>query len=100
MSNQSHFPFSPATKPRARASDPQTSVDAAVSMDATEHRRLILLALKAGDGNYTEVAARTGLDRHAVGRRLRELQREGLIVATGEHRLTPSNRRAMVWRAV
>lgn len=65
--------------PRARRSDPETSHIAAarikVSGVLANHQHLIARAIRAQPGmTYTEIAEVTGLERHAVGRRLKELQ--------------------------
>ena len=84
---------------RARSTDPDTSHEAAERVDFdSEHYRKILDALSIRPMIYTEISAATGLDRHAVGRRLGELENAGAIEPTGEKRATPSGRKAREWR--
>ncbi len=47
---------------------------------------------------YTDIAVLIGLDKHAVGRRLSELESMQAIYKTGEKRLTPSKRNAFVYK--
>ncbi len=46
-----------------------------------------------------ELAVHTGLSGDSIRPRRGELQREGLVVDTGQRRLTASKRRAVVWAA-
>lgn len=73
------------SKPAARATDPQTSHDAAkrVSGSAGQHRAAILEALRAGPAGQTEIARRTGMTVAAVSKRLCELRRAEMIEACG-----------------
>lgn len=71
----------------ARRTDPATSHRAAskVKQFAGEHHKLILGALTLKDGQEPhEIAQMTGLDYHAVQRRVSELARAGQIIAEGE----------------
>ena len=65
---------------RARRRDPETSQDAAgkVRQFAANHFNRIAAALRDGPGTYTEIAERCGLERHAVARRLKEMERLGV----------------------
>lgn len=68
-----------ADTPRARRNDPQTSHTAAERIRASgtlaAHQHQIRAAIRSRPGmTYTEIAEVTGLERHAVGRRLKELQ--------------------------
>lgn len=67
----------------ARATDPQTSQEAARRAPVAGHCRLILEALAAGPAGQTELAARCGITVAAVSKRLPELRRAGLIEKTG-----------------
>lgn len=66
--------------PAARRLDPATSHDAArkAASFANNHSTLILAAMGHG-GTYKEIAARCGLERHAVARRLKELESVGRV---------------------
>lgn len=74
--------------PRARRTDPATSHRAArnARQFATGHFALILGALESGPGTFKEIAERCGLERHAVARRLPELQQAGRVKRTGVER--------------
>ena len=73
--------------PRSRRSDPKTSKAAAsrAAKIAPSQRNIIADALRE-PGTVKDVAERTGLTQYAVSKRLPELQRMGLIVATGVER--------------
>lgn len=90
MSNKSNFP--------------ETSLEAyhAVSPEMlTNHHKSILNALKRlKSGNYEEIAASVSMERHQIGRRLSELEREGVIYKTSEKRLTSTGRSAFVYKLV
>ena len=74
--------------PLARASNPATSVDAALvaRFVARAHRALILDTLHAyGPATAERLASNLPLDKHQVGRRLIELERLGLAAPLIEH---------------
>jgi hypothetical protein len=82
---------------------PETSLDAHKrSKELSEaHRKIILEALeKHGSMTYEQIALCTNLDRHAVGRRLCELERENKIHKPGEKKFTQSGRQAFVYEIV
>lgn len=84
--NQMAINFEPV---RARKTDPQTSQRAASKVDkfASGHYGLILEALtRGGPGTFKEIGERCGLERHAVARRLPELQDAGKVTRTAETR--------------
>jgi DNA-binding MarR family transcriptional regulator len=69
--------------PLARVTDPQTSWDAASKSDTfrARHISLIWTCLKDhGAMIPREIAAKTGLEYHAVQRRGKQMERDGLIV--------------------
>lgn len=75
--------------PRARRNDPDSSHLAADRMEKSgamgEQMQAVLDAVKRYDGSTSkELAELSGLDRHAVARRLPELETKKLIHAT-EH---------------
>lgn len=87
----------------ARRSDPSTSHEAArrVREFASGHAATILSCLKDhGPLTVDEIAKHTPLLAHQINKRLPELQRSGLVVPTGETRLSASGRPERVWRAV
>ena len=73
--------------PRYRKTDPYTSKQAAnkAAHIAPSQRNIIADALRE-PGTVKDVAERTGLTQYAVSKRLPELERTGLIVATGVER--------------
>lgn len=84
--NQMQLSFEPV---RARSRDPVTSQRAATKARdfAAGHYGLILDALKrGGPGTFKELAERAGLERHAVARRLPELQALGQVTRGAETR--------------
>lgn len=94
---------------QARRSDPTTSQDAAGALDAFRwaHGRQILSVLKLHPEGLTvyEIASMCAIDAHAVGKRMTDLKGTGeaevVTDLMGEvKRMTPTGRRARVWRAV
>lgn len=87
----------------ARARDPATSVAAAQSMTAAavdEHERLILIALAAGPGGKTALAARIGsMSDQQVIRRMKRLERLGKVERTGLEVMSAARRGETEWRA-
>lgn len=79
------MPGVPVDRPASRASNPETSREAArrVAGAAGLHRAAILEALQAGEAGQTEIAARAGMTVAAVSKRLCELRRAGQIVQCG-----------------
>lgn len=69
---------------RARRHDPETSQRAASKVErfASGHFRVILNALSMSPGTYKMIATLGGLERHAVARRLKELETAGLVRRT------------------
>ena len=91
------------TLPLARATDPGTSHGAAAQARtrAPRHREIVLRVLReAGPGGLTDfqIGERCGLQQTSAGKRRLDLQRMGLVEATGERRPSPSGTPAMVWR--
>ena len=82
--NQMALTFEPV---RARKRDPETSQRAAskVREFAANHYNRIAAALRLGPATYVEIAERAGLERHAVGRRLKEMEFLGVYL-TGAKR--------------
>lgn len=83
---------------------PTTSLEAYHSVSPemlTNHHKCILNALKRlKSGTYEEIAAEVSMERHKIGRRLSELEREGVIYKPGEKRLTSTGRNAFVYKLV
>lgn len=99
MEQQSLFDCT-ARSPRARRRDPSTSHIAAARFAGSgaqhAHHARILAALRSRPGmTYTEIAEVTGLERHAVARRLKELEPE--CIRRGEPRAIGGNRPMTTW---
>ena len=92
--------FSP---PRARATDPETSHEAAESMAgaAGAQRAACLKHLRTvGPAIADEIDAAMGWRPTTAGRRLSELAEAKLAKITDQKRRTRSNRNAFVWEAL
>lgn len=89
--------------PRARNTDPLTSWQAAGSAKelAKHHAKIIVECLKNyGPLGKDGIARFTNLDPHQIGRRLPELQREGLVGLTGNTVRSNTNRNEREWYAI
>ena len=75
-----------AAAARARRSDPATSQRAASKVErfASGHFAAIRKALAVEPGTFKAIASRSGLERHAVARRLPEMERAGIVRRDGE----------------
>lgn len=87
--------------PRARRTDPETSQEAAAAVADFEgdHYAQIIDALRIGPAGATEIASRCGLGRDAVGKRMVELERRGLVVIEGKVRNAKGRNEARYRRA-
>lgn len=78
--------------------NPKTSIEAYKSLTPemlSSHQGKILKALaELGKANYEIIANKIKLERHAVGRRLSELERSGLVHKVGTTSKTKSGRNA------
>ena len=88
----------------ARTTDPHTSRDAAARAIglAAAHRAKILAYLQSirpAAAIYQDIAAATGLEPHAVARRLPELEEAGLARPLDSTAPTRSGRQARLWAA-
>ena len=84
-----------------RRSDPITSHIAAAMAGSirSDHQRRILAALADEPASKSELADRTGLDGHQIGKRLPELERAGLVRPCGMTR-SRSGRPERIWQLV
>jgi hypothetical protein len=93
--------FDMDTPPRARRTDPETSHEAARKAERFQrgHHKLILDCLRRSPApfHYIAIATATGLDRHAVGRRIKELSDANLITE-GPAGTLPNGNKARTWR--
>ena len=89
--------------PRARNTDPITSWQAAGSAKelAKTHAKIIVKCLKdCGPLGKDGIALFTNLEPHQVGKRLPEMQREGLIGLTGKTVKSNTKRNEREWYAI
>lgn len=92
--------------PDVRASDPDTSVAAAVGNrpQRVRHKEIVLAALRAaGPSGLTdfELAVRVGLQQTSCGKRRGDLVKDGLVrPLVGVRRPSPSGALAQVWGGV
>jgi predicted ArsR family transcriptional regulator len=89
----------------ARASDPVTSHEAAAQALPVAKRHVSIIAaylkkIYPACATADEVAKATKLQRHAVLKRLPELQRDGSARPTGKTRMMSSGRMGRTWEAV
>lgn len=90
------FPETPAT---ARRSDPETSHDAAASVDATELEDEVLCDLRRhGPATTVELAARMRRELVTISPRMKPLELKGLVWRDGK-KPNPSGRSAVLWTA-
>ena len=84
----------------ARRTDPATSHTTASMAGGVlaDHEKRILAALRLGPASKDGIALRANLSGHAVGKRLRQLEREGFIEVTGAERMSASGRSEREWR--
>jgi len=83
-----------------RWSDPDTSIEAALQVDATVREQQVKDAVRS-KGKYgatcSEIVAITGLSWNTVSPRLAPLRRKGFLYDSGQRRLGPTNRKQIVW---
>jgi predicted ArsR family transcriptional regulator len=86
--------------PLARRADPDTSHAAAdrVAEFSGAHHNAILAALRIGPATVYELAERTGIAAHAIGKRMHELSKAGRVSDSGHRRASPSGRGCIVWK--
>lgn len=67
---------------------------ATIEMRSEHYRKIIAALTVLGSANYERIAEKAGLDRHQVGRRLSELERDQKVFKPGIQTLTKSGRKA------
>lgn len=106
MTEQLSIDFEP--RRLARSTDPQTSHEAATraaEFSSGHHEQILKVLRHSGPATSHEIADESGLEMHAVARRMKELSEADLIAvvidADGNPltRKTPSGRSARVWFA-
>jgi hypothetical protein len=105
MTTQTAFAFDTAVRrPRARASDPETSHDAAQSVERLTEKHEYMLALLRDVGPATDERlfqyAIAVMSESGARTRRSELVAMGLVRDSGKRRKTRSGRNAIVWEAV
>lgn len=86
--------------PLFRRTDPPTSKAAAQAVTPKMrhvHEGLILVALESGAAGKTRLAELTGLTDQQVIRRMKQLERVGLVVRTGREVLSAAGRAETEW---
>ena len=86
--------------PRARNDDPQTSKDAGRSSFNFSSRhidQIIETLLQYGPMGKDNIAAITGLEKSSVARRMKEIQKTGIISLTGRTVNSSSGRKEREW---
>jgi hypothetical protein len=78
------FAAKPPRFPRARRSDARSSHDAAAAVEASGSakftaRRVVAFLRRFGEATSREISVYGHLDRHAVGRRMSELEAAGTV---------------------
>lgn len=80
---------------------PATSLSANKAATAemrSDHHAKIIKGLRVlGSATYEELANHLGMDRHQIGRRLSELERETIVYKPGNTKPTKSGRQAFVY---
>lgn len=89
-----------ADVPRSRRDDPNTSHEAADAIRRSgalhAHQQIVLETVRNHPGaTYVEIAGYSGLERHAVARRLKEL--EPTYIRRGEEVKRPGPRPLLTW---
>lgn len=91
-----------SARTRGPGARPPTTGPGALSERLGRSQQFTCTAIRdAGDNGATahEVSQITGLDRHSIQPRITELQRKGLVIASGKRRRNPSGKPATVWIA-
>jgi hypothetical protein len=91
------------TPPLARRTDPETSHAAAAEakeLQADHHALIVAVLKRSGPLGVDGIAARCGLTGHAAGKRMKELERQGLIELTGRKVASTSGRMEREWQAL
>lgn len=85
----------------ARLSDPETSHEAGARTDRSEGKRKVLAFLRSHPGAWSdhEIASLVGMDKGSAAKRRLDLERDGLVVFSGEFGVSPTGCRVRKWRA-
>lgn len=69
-------------------------------MKQAHHAKILSALTKLHFGIYTDIAIAAGIEPHAVGRRLNELEADGKVWKPGGKKNTPSGRPAYLYQIV
>lgn len=89
--------------PLARGNDPLTSfqaADSAKSFIRTHESQIVTMLSRYGQMGVDRIALFTGLDAHAVGKRMTALHKRGEVELTGRTVKSDSGRNQREWKAV
>lgn len=87
--------------PLARRRDPATSHQAAARVqEFSGAQHVLILSALHRPGTVYDIAKRTGIPAHAVGKRMHELEKGGKVAWTGATAKSPSGRDCRVWAVV
>jgi predicted ArsR family transcriptional regulator len=100
VASQTEFDW---TRRHVRNGNPATSIHAAESIRDTVHHQCAAilgeLVVRGVPMAGEQIADRLGMTTHAVGKRLPDLERDGLIAKTRETHMNRSGRLAVKWVA-
>ena len=81
---------------------PKTSKEAfkqvTIRMLADHHKKIIETLKVLKEGIYEDIASFSGLDRHQIGRRLKELEEKQIIYKPGTQKKTSKGRNAFIYK--
>lgn len=87
--------------PRARSTDPVTSVDAGRRADLSRSQTVVLAAMRARGVGVTQYELEEflpGLSPSRVRSAVSELAEQGLVLATEDTKITKFGRQARIWK--
>lgn len=79
----------------------RTSIEAnnqAGELKRTHHRKIMEFLTKSTKGTSYEISNGTGLDYHAVARRMKELETSKRVFICSENGKSPRGHRAVIWQ--
>lgn len=90
----------PQTDAYARGDDPQTSHEAAKSIQTTDLESLVYAELRRAPGSSFQLAERMDLSLVTVSPRVAPLVRKGLVKDSGQREVGQNGRRRTIWEAI
>lgn len=95
------MPMTHVTPGMARVSDPETSREAAASVDTGRFEQAVVNALRSHpDSSIQDVVEITGERYRSISPRFAPLRRKGLIYVSGKKRAAQTGRTVQSWRAL